>query len=118
MRRLLLSGALLLAVVTGCSQGSEIAVTTPDTTIRLSAPGPNPQMDQPSDSGRVAGLVDGLWHGIIAPVTLVGSFFNPVGWQMYEVHNNGSEYNLGFLVGVALIFLILGILGGRGRWRW
>jgi hypothetical protein len=48
-------------------------------------------------------------------VTLIGSFFNPA-LEMYEVHNNGREYNLGFLVGVALVFLILGVIGG-GRWR-
>jgi hypothetical protein len=35
--------------------------------------------------------------------------------QMYEVHNNGREYNLGFLIGVALVFLLLGVLGGRRR---
>jgi len=117
MKMFIVSMAVLLVLVTGCSQSSDIAVTTPDTTIRLSAPGPNPELNQPAEGGRVAGLVEGLWHGIIAPVTLVGSFFNPVGWQMYEVHNNGPEYNLGFLLGVALIFLLLGVLGGRGR-RW
>jgi hypothetical protein len=117
MKMLIVSSAVLLILVTGCSQGSDIEVTTPATSIRLSAPGPNPELNQPTEGGRVAGLVDGLWHGIISPVTLVGSFFNPEGWQMYEVHNNGPEYNLGFLFGVALIFLILGVLGGRGRWR-
>jgi hypothetical protein len=34
---------------------------------------------------------------------------------MYEVHNDGSQYNLGFLIGVALVFLILGIIGGSRR---
>jgi len=28
---------------------------------------------------------------------------------MYEVHNAGSEYDLGFMVGVALIFAVLGL---------
>jgi hypothetical protein len=45
---------------------------------------------------------------------LVGSFFNPA-MQIYEVHNNGVEYNVGYLIGVALVFLILGVLGGRRR---
>jgi len=47
-------------------------------------------------------------------VTLIMSFFNDA-VQMYEVHNNGREYNLGFLLGVALVFLILGFSGSRWR---
>jgi len=34
-------------------------------------------------------------------VTLVLSFFDQ-GVQMYEVYNDGSQYNLGFLLGVAI----------------
>lgn len=115
MKKILVLVAILLVLATGCSRSSDIKVTTPDTTLQLSAPSPNPELDKPAENGHVAGLVDGLWHGIISPVTLIGSFFNPAGWQMYEVHNNGPEYNLGFLIGVALIFLILGLIGGRGR---
>ena len=59
-----------------------------------------------------AGVLQGLWHGLIAPVTLIMSFFNE-NVQMYEVHNDGKEYNLGFLLGVALVFLILGFSGRR-----
>lgn len=114
MKKILISLALLLFVLTGCAPGSEIEVNTPETTIELRAPGPNPQLNQPDANGRVAGLVQGLWHGIIAPVTLVGSFFNE-NTQMYEVHNTGNEYNLGFLIGVAIIFLLLGLIGGRWR---
>ena len=114
MKKILISLALLLFVLTGCAPGSEIEVNTPETTIELRAPGPNPQLNQPDANGRVAGLVQGLWHGIIAPVTLVGSFFNE-NTQMYEVHNTGNEYNLGFLIGVAIIFLVLGLIGGRWR---
>jgi hypothetical protein len=28
---------------------------------------------------------------------------------MYEVHNAGSEYDLGFLIGVVLVFAVLGL---------
>jgi predicted small lipoprotein YifL len=105
---------ILLASLTACGPGSDLEVTTPDSTIRLTTPGPNPQVNQPDEAGRVAGLISGLWHGIIAPIMLVGSFFNPA-MQIYEVHNNGLEYNLGYLIGVALIFLILGLIGGRRR---
>jgi hypothetical protein len=101
--------AILLVLMVACAPGSSIQVTTPDTSMQLSAPGPNPLMNQPDASGRVARAVAGLWHGIIAPATLIVSFFNS-DVQMYEVHNAGSEYNLGFLFGVALDFAILGLL--------
>ncbi|HLF74005.1 MAG TPA: hypothetical protein VI524_06655 [Anaerolineales bacterium] len=114
MKKTLISVAMLLALVTACAPGTDIEVNTPDATIQLTTPGPNPQLNEADANGRIAGLAQGLWHGIIAPVTLVGSFFNE-NTQMYEVHNNGNEYNLGFLIGVALIFLILGVIGGRWR---
>jgi len=47
--------------------------------------------------GRVAGIWLGIWHGFISPVTLVLSFFNK-DVQMYEVHNAGNLYNLGFFL--------------------
>jgi len=114
MKKLLVSVAILLVLVTGCAPGTDIEVNTPETTIQLTTPGPNPQLNEPDADGRLAGAGQGLWHGLIAPVTLVSSFFNENA-EMYEVHNNGKEYNLGFLVGVALVFLILGLLGGRRR---
>ena len=114
MRRSIVLIITLLVSLAACGPGRDLEVTTPDSTIRLTTPGPNPQLDQPDDAGRVAGLITGLWHGIIAPIMLVGSFFNPA-MQIYEVHNNGLEYNLGFLIGVALVFLILGLFGGRRR---
>ena|SRR5687768_10205293 len=114
MKKLLVLATILLVLVTGCAPGTDIEVTVPDTTIQLTTPGPNPLLNEPDENGRLAGAGQGLWHGLIAPVTLVGSFFNE-NTQMYEVHNNGSEYNLGFLVGVALVFLLLGLIGGRWR---
>jgi hypothetical protein len=108
---LLILVTLLLAA---CAPGSEIDVNTPESTIELTSPGPNPQLDEPAENGRVAGVAQGIWHGLIAPVTVIGSFFNP-DMQMYEVHNNGREYNLGFLIGVAIVFLLLGLIGGRWR---
>ena len=114
MKKLLVLVTILLVLVTGCAPGTDIEVTVPDTTIQLTTPGANPLLNQPDENGRLAGAGQGLWHGLIAPVTLVSSFFNE-NTQMYEVHNNGSEYNLGFLVGIALVFLLLGLLGGRWR---
>jgi hypothetical protein len=106
--------ALLLVLMTGCAPGSGVEVNVPSSTVLLTTPGPNPEQTKPDAAGRVAGIVQGLWHGLIAPITLIGSFFNP-NMQMYEVHNNGTEYNLGYLFGVALVFLILGLIGGRRR---
>ena len=113
-RHVVVVSLVLFVVLAGCAPGSSVEVTTPETNVRLTTPGTNPLVNEAAENGVVAGVVQGLWHGIIAPVTLVMSFFNE-SVQMYEVHNNGREYNLGFLLGVALVFLILG-LSGR-RWR-
>jgi hypothetical protein len=114
MRKIIVPLLMLLVLLTACAPGSDLEVTTPDSTIRLTTPSPNPELNQPDEDGVVAGLIPGLWHGIIAPVMLVGSFFNP-GMQIYEVHNNGVEYNFGYMIGVALVFLILGVFGGGRR---
>jgi hypothetical protein len=114
MSKNLISIAILLVLVTGCAPGSSVEVDVPSSTVVLTTPGPNPEQNKEEAAGRVAGVAEGLWHGLIAPVTLIGSFFNPT-MEMYEVHNNGREYNLGYLFGVALVFLILGLIGGRRR---
>ena len=106
---LLLSLLVILSIMmAACTPSSSVTVTTPDATMLLTAPGPNPMLNQPDALGCVARAGAGLWHGIIAPITLVLSFFNP-GMQMYEVHNAGSEYDLGFLIGVTLIISLLGL---------
>jgi hypothetical protein len=71
-------------------------------------------MNTADAQGNVAGILMGIWHGIISPVTLVVSFVNP-NVQMYEVHNDGSPYNLGFLIGVAIVFILLGVFAGSRR---
>src|SRR5262245_13414656 len=117
MKKNLVSIAILLVllpILVACAPGSSVEVDVPSSTVVLTTPGPNPELNKEDAAGRVAGVVQGLWHGLIAPVTLIGSFFNP-DLQMYEVHNNGREYNLGYLFGVALVFLILGVIGGRWR---
>jgi hypothetical protein len=110
----LITSAVLIVAVTGCAPGSDIEINSPEASINLSTPGVNPLVDEPAENGRVADIGQGLWHGLIAPVTLIISFFNE-DVQMYEVHNNGREYNLGYLLGIALVFLLLGVTGGRRR---
>jgi hypothetical protein len=63
------------------------------------SPGPNAQVHTLSDAGIVAGFWRGLWHGLIAPITFVISLFtHNIG--VYEIHNNGSWYNFGFVLGI------------------
>jgi hypothetical protein len=105
--------AVLSILVTACGPDTSVQVNTPNTTMQLRAPGPNPMVNQPDSNGLVARAVAGLWHGIIAPVTLVISFFNS-DVHMYEVHNAGSEYDLGFLLGLTTVVALL-ILFARLR---
>ena len=111
MKKLLLLAlcAILLFLLAACAPGTSVQVNTPNDTMQLSAPGPNPLINQGDANGRVARAGAGLWHGIIAPITLILSFFSS-DVHMYEVHNAGAEYDLGFLLGVGLIFLVLGVL--------
>ena len=91
MKRAFVLGILVLALImlVGC------------------AASPNELVNSPGERGKVAGFWQGLWHGFISPFTFVVSLFSEsVG--MYEVHNNGGWYNLGFLLGAATI------LGGSG----
>jgi hypothetical protein len=100
---------VLIVITAGCGPGSSVQVTTPNSTMQLSAPGANPLINQPDASGRIARAGAGLWHGIIAPATLLVSFFNS-DVRMYQVHNAGSEYDLGFFVGIALVISVIGLL--------
>jgi hypothetical protein len=75
------------------------------------APGPNTAEKTADEEGRVAGFWRGLWHGLISPITFIISVFTK-DVRIYEVHNNGSWYNFGFVLGAGL-FLQGGILGSR-----
>ncbi len=55
-------------------------------------------------SKRPAGFFWGIWHGWIAPVSLIWGLFSPA-IRIYEVHNAGWIYDLGFY---------LAIIGGFG----
>jgi hypothetical protein len=123
---------VLFVMTAGCSLGAGIKVVTPvpniptgtpapggqitvpGVSLEVNAPGPNPLINKAAERGHVATILMGIWHGIISPITLAVSFKNP-NVQMYEVHNDGSQYNLGFLIGVAIIFLLLGALAGSRR---
>jgi hypothetical protein len=77
------------------------------------APGPNRLAKTPNPEGKVAGFWLGVWHGLIAPITFIVSIFsNKV--NIYDVHNSGSWYNFGFVLGAGL-FLSGGILGRKKK---
>ena len=101
--------SILFVCMAGCAPGSSVQVTTPSTSVQLTAPGPNPMINQPDATGRIARAGAGLWHGFLAPATLIVSFFNS-DVRMYEVHNAGSEYDLGFLLGLAIVIAIISLL--------
>jgi hypothetical protein len=65
---------------------------------KLAVAGPNSVFSESDD--KVAGFWAGYWHGVIAPITFVISLFNP-GVRIYETHNNGGWYDLGFLLGAS-----------------
>lgn len=71
--------------------------------------GPNSFTNTAAGNHVVAGFWRGLWHGFICLFTLVASFFSD-SITIYDVHNNGAWYNLGFVLGVAMFF---GCAGGR-----
>ena len=97
MRRSIAQTVVLIAllVMTGCAPGTNSLEKTAD------------------DEGRTAGFFFGLWHGFISPVTFVISIFNR-NVRLYEVHNNGTWYYFGFVLG-AVLFLSGGILGRRKK---
>jgi hypothetical protein len=74
-------------------------------------PGPNEAEKTPDAKGNVAGFFMGFWHGLISPITFVISVFSK-NVRFYEIHNSGSWYNFGFVIGAGL-FLSGGILGKR-----
>ncbi len=75
------------------------------------APGPNTVQKTADQEGKIAGFWRGLWHGLISPITFIVSLFSR-NVNVYEVHNSGSWYNFGFVIGAGL-FLQGGIFGSR-----
>ena len=45
------------------------------------------------------GFLMGLWHGLVAPIALVGHIFDQ-NIRIYEFPNGGGRYDLGFLLGI------------------
>jgi len=78
------------------------------------APGPNPLAEQAVAGKSLAGFWLGLWHGLIVWVTFIVSLFDS-SVAVYEVHNAGWSYNLGFVIGAACLHGGGGAGACRGR---
>jgi len=61
-----------------------------------------------------AGFFMGIWHGWIAPVTLIWQIFNPQ-VRIYEVHNIGWAYDFGFYMAIIAGFGGLALSRKRHR---
>lgn len=50
-------------------------------------------------AGDPAGFFWGVWHGWIAPISLIWGFFNPE-IRIYEVYNTGWWYDFGYYMAI------------------
>ena len=82
-----------------------LAVVVLALALSACAAGPNAAVGTADEAGRIAGFWMGLRHGVITPITFVVSLFNE-NVNVYDVHNNGNLYNLGYVIGA--VFLIGG----------
>jgi hypothetical protein len=71
--------------------------------VAACAPAANPLRGGAGFDGLPAGFLLGIWHGFTIVFAFVASLFvDTVG--VYEVHNTGWPYNLGYLFGVMMFF--------------
>lgn len=77
-KRMILIGLLILVVllVSGCVPG-----------------------DGKADAKNTAGFFWGIWHGWVAPVSLIISLFNR-DIRIYEIYNSGWWYDFGYYMAV------------------
>lgn len=75
-KNLILTAALLLFILAACVPG-----------------GGSNTVDNP------AGFFKGIWHGWIAPVSLIWGFFDH-SVRVYEIHNTGWWYDFGFYIAI------------------
>lgn len=82
---------------------SMVAVILVAVTFAGCTAGPNPAVGTPDTGGDVAGFWLGLWHGFIVLFTFIASLFRD-SVHVYDVHNSGHLYDLGFVFGVMMFF--------------
>ena len=72
--------------------------------VSACAAGANPQTGAVAPGAtEPAGFWLGVWHGAILPVTWIVSLFTDT-VTPYEVFNNGNWYDVGFVLGISLVF--------------
>ncbi|MFV1884139.1 MAG: hypothetical protein ACMZ7B_06620 [Balneola sp.] len=67
----------------------------------------------PAVTAEPYGFWSGLWHGIIAPFSFIGSLFKD-DIAVYAINNTGGWYDFGFLLGAG-VFLGGGSKGASRR---
>lgn len=67
----------------------------------LALPGPGSRYN--AAEAKAAGFFSGLWHGLLVVATFVVSIFTRR-VRIYESKNRGRRYDLGFLIGLGLLF--------------
>jgi hypothetical protein len=68
------------------------------------------------EKGKKAGFFMGIWHGWIAPISLlVAIFVNSSQARVYEVNNTGLWYDIGFYLAVISGFGGLSIKRSRKK---
>ena len=65
---------------------------------------------------RTAGFLAGIWHGWIAPVSLIVGIFNP-DIRVYETHNSGWWYDFGFYISIIAGFGSLSLTRRKKRYK-
>lgn len=81
--------------------------------IASCVPGANELTKTSNDDGKTAGFLKGVWHGFTSFFTFIVSLFNK-NVNVYEVHNNGGWYNLGFIFGIMSFYGGSGSAGKKG----
>ena len=63
---------------------------------------------------RPAGFFSGVWHGWVAPLSLIVAFFNP-SVRVYELDNTGWWYDFGFYMAIISGFGGLSLFRSRAK---
>jgi len=70
--------------------------------------------DGVNDNSQPAGFFWGIWHGWIAPISLIVGVFNH-NIRLYEINNTGWWYDLGFYIAVISGFGGLSLTRRKGK---
>jgi len=75
--------ALVAVLFTGCAQPVSV--------------------EQCVEGAKVYGFWNGLWHGMTAGFSFIGSLFDDK-YIIYAINNNGGWYDFGFILGIGGLF--------------